>query len=1185
MKYFKKKLMSLGIVLCLVAPNVIADDTDLYLNPLVPTANPPIVMFTLDYRSNIMNVAKCTFTTDISECGWTANFNAAFSAADKADNKITFFETLKASLKIVLQPLDGVKVGFLMNHDDGANNCVGNNSPGTGLSGSPKCSNGGYIMQGVRLFDALDSNGAKSSLLNKLDNMPTGAGASHPYQGVELFFELFRYLTGQGIHNAHNGWVDYGSNNADNLPVDFPIITWDTSIEDSSGVRYQSPLVGLAGCQHSLFTINFLFQVSNNDGESNNDIKDTKANGGVGSAIDFSGALSAGGEFSRFIKFLYDVDLADNSWGAVGDLPGKQNVVSYFIVDSGNVNQKTKDYASKGGTALPIAIQANPESLVAILKNVFNQILSVSTTFTSSSVPVNVFNRSQFIDELFMAIFKADGNAKPFWGGNLKKLALKEDTTTGDVFIVDAYSNNALDPLTGRITSSALTLWSDATGYDVVGFNPTEGEITGRDGRSVDRGGSGQRIPSFLTGSPGTANSGTPVAAGPRRVLAEPPGVFPGISGYYAHVWQTSTAANGTATALVDLNADDTTAAKYFPYMNDLGQVQSVTATAPGSGTVLYGAMPWLWDTGTGLPYKDWNNLSMTQKGDLREILAHVRGNDVDDLDSDTDTTDARRWLMGDPLHSKPLPINYGALGGHSASNPDIRLIVTGNDGQVRMFKNTTSAGNEDGMEVWTFIPTDSMGLLKRLRDNGVWSDPNIPIHPYGVDGEAVVYVDDVNHDGTISKTAGDKVILYFGMRRGGTSYYALDISDPDDPKMLWKINKYAGSFAEMGMTFSTPKKGFMNYDGTGIRPVLIFGGGYSYIKDLRMTTPAPDDINWGNAIYIVDALDGSLVWKAVQGTTTTLPNATPTIFRHTGLLDAIPAEVAAIDTSNDGLIDRIYVPDTGGNVWRADVVSVGGSDNRANWSLVKFANLGRHSGTTSNNDDRRFFHGIDVVKTGDAYGSYDAVILESGDRANPLDRFISPASKLPVNYLYMLKDRNITSSVTGLAQASYTTLVDNSSTDGIADVTDNCFQEEGVTCTASQVSLLQKGWKIELEVGPGEKGLSKPLTFSNTIFYTTFVPPSNTGCVPTEGQGIVYAINLQNGGAALNYDSTNTTSSGEELQKTDRHINAGVGIAPGVVVIGTNSKGQTVLKTPGGNQIIDKSNSYKTFWISQELN
>ena len=41
----------------------------------------------------------------------------------------------------------------------------------------------------------------------------------------------YGYLTGQGVYNAHNGYTDYGTSNTDNLDVDFPGISWDTSIE------------------------------------------------------------------------------------------------------------------------------------------------------------------------------------------------------------------------------------------------------------------------------------------------------------------------------------------------------------------------------------------------------------------------------------------------------------------------------------------------------------------------------------------------------------------------------------------------------------------------------------------------------------------------------------------------------------------------------------------------------------------------------------------------------------------------------------------------------------------------------------------------------------------------------------------------------------------------------------------
>src|SRR5207302_334191 len=71
-----------------------------------------------------------------------------------------------------------------------------------------------------------------TELLTIVDSLPVPGGSlSHTYQGKELFFELFRYLTGQAIYNGHNGYTDYGTNNLSNLNVDNPAIDWDSSIE------------------------------------------------------------------------------------------------------------------------------------------------------------------------------------------------------------------------------------------------------------------------------------------------------------------------------------------------------------------------------------------------------------------------------------------------------------------------------------------------------------------------------------------------------------------------------------------------------------------------------------------------------------------------------------------------------------------------------------------------------------------------------------------------------------------------------------------------------------------------------------------------------------------------------------------------------------------------------------------
>lgn len=144
----------------------------------------------------------------------------------------------------------------------------------------------------------------------------------------------------------------------------------------------------------------------------------------------------------------------------------------------------------------------------------------------------------------------------------------------------------------------------------------------------------------------------------------------------------------------------------------------------------------------------------------------------------------------------------------------------------------------------------------------------------------------------------------------------------------------------------------------------------------------------------------------------------------------------------------------------------------------------------TAASADIRFFHRPEIVQTKDSTGqNYDAVVIGSGDRANPLESADS-------NYIFVIKDKAVTSGVPG------NTLIDDGD---LADVT-SCAD----TCTGLDFA---NGWKMRL-VGTGEKGLSSPLVSSGKIFYTTYTPSTGatSSCAPAEGSGEIYIINLKDG-------------------------------------------------------------------------
>jgi type IV pilus assembly protein PilY1 len=1041
-------------VLVIAVGNAQADDTDVYLNPGsgLPAGSEPMVMFSLDYRPNLGATA----------CNGNVCDALIAEGYMSPTGPYTFFDVLRGALRKVFDPLEGVRVGLMINHDN-INDCVG--------FGRTQCSNGGYIMMGFERFEKGDLNGAKARFHKHLDLMPLPLGTlSHSYQGKELFFEFFRYLTGQSVFNAHNGYTDFGTSNKFNVDVDNPASSWDPAIETGAKIKpvYVSPMQSAGACS-KIYSVNMMFQVSNQEDDSDAAIAAPVGSGGFGSPQR---------QFPDVIQYLNDADLADGNYGSVPDLDDKQNVISYFIVDKTKINTTTKGYARAGGTGVPLALSENPDELVSTLQEIFKQILSVSTTFVAASVPVNVFNRAEITDNVYIALFQVDGQARPYWVGNVKKLKIAgaNNTSTAGT-IVDALGAPAV-AADGRIRFDALTSWTDPAMLPPA--NVDDGEVNGRDGRTVARGGAAQRIPGYLAGGPQEANG-----LGGRRI-------------YY----------DRTTSSLAALNVDPATASAL---QADYG---------------------------------------VTTATEAAELIAYSRGLDIDDLDGDGEIAEAREWIFGDPLHSRPLPINYGAIGGFSEpNNPGIYVAVASNDGMLRMIRNTRTGGGDTGEEVWAFMPRTAMAEQKTLRANGTGMK-----HPYTLDGAPVAFIWDKNYDGSIVASDGDRVFLYVGMRRGGKAYYAFDVTNPESPKLMWTIDK-GGDFGELGYTFSNPRVGLVETS-TGPRAAVMFAGGYDLNKDKRGAVGTDD--SEGNAIYVVDAVTGSLIWKARRGA----GGAGANTFEHPKLTDSIPSTLTVADMNGDGFTDRIVVGDTGGNIWRADI---GGND-LSRWKLTLLASIGRHSsGSSGVTTDRRFFHRPDLVPSKDKNGIFDGVVLGSGDRADPLD-----AGGIASNYVYMIKDRRtaVGSGVdTGMQHVDF------------GDVTSNCLQNGG-TCIVNLVN----GWRLGL-VDPGEKVLATALTVTGKVFFTSYLPRGGnkaTACAPSEGAGRLYAVALQDATAVINYDTSDDTSDNpdEPNSTNDRSVDLiSAGIPAEVVSIPPNK----ILRPDLQIDDVNAATRWRTYWYLSE--
>lgn len=432
-----------------------------------------------------------------------------------------------------------------------------------------------------------------------------------------------------------------------------------------------------------------------------------------------------------------------------------------------------------------------------------------------------------------------------------------------------------------------------------------------------------------------------------------------------------------------------------------------------------------------------------------------------------------REWLLGEVLHSRPLGINYGAVGaGYSAANPNIRVLFGSGDGFLRVLENTDAEGGESGRELYGFMPRELLGNVSLLQAGAL---PASHL-PYGVDGSPVALVKDRNGDGNLRAEEGDEVLVYFGLRRGGHSYYALDISDPARPPQLqWVISRTeGGDFDELGLSYSTPLLGKVKFGGAS-RDVLIFGGGYQ---------------DRGNAVYIVDARSGELVWKSVRGITAARSNRH---YAHAELHDSIPADLAGL-TDSAGYIHRLYVGDTGGRLWRIDLPPGHTEDanHRAeHWSITLFAELGGPGA-----DGRRFFHAPELVQTRSAQGQrVDGVLVSSGNRADP-------AATGVADFHFYLKDYLSSSGDPALRERPPIRLSDLDDRTACGDPDGSCPER------------LIHGWKIAL-TAPGEKGLTKPLVDAGRVFMSSFTPTPDP-CAHTSGQGKLYVMALADGSALV---------------------------------------------------------------------
>ncbi len=612
------------------------------------------------------------------------------------------------------------------------------------------------------------------------------------------------------------------------------------------------------------------------------------------------------------------------------------------------------------------------------------------------------------------------------------------------------------------------------------------------------------------------------------------------------------------------------------------------------------------------------------------KVINYIRGADVLDQDANGDSYENRSIITGDVLHSEPMVFTYQ----YPDDSSKTLVFFGANDGMLHAVldfidPDVEASADEThyGTEAWAFIPPNQLNRLKYILEGTTHRD--------FVDGSPKVYFHDVDADGLVEPDEGDQVILVCGQRKGGSGYFALDVTDPDVPKYLWRIGNgndaatgtlelsdltrnAGGSFqdgdtlrllaagdvwndaamlvgSEFGSVFVTFDERTLNFDvgaKVGNLTTSMYNdflaenptGPFAFGEIVSMTTTDPDVIipelgeSWsepefglvkttdadtsgtpvcfigggysadnsaGKAVVAVNLFSGAVVRKftEVGPDTTDLDKTTDTAMNY-----SVSSSVKVVDEDGNGFVDKVYVGDLGGQMWRFGQVTVDPLGNPLNFPDSD-ENINNWTGQVmltaptyvidSTTYTRKFFYPPSVTLE----KGYDLLFMGTGDRENACD------TTTAADRIYAIKDTHGTTSFTET---------------NLVDVTDPAAAVPDLSQTSGDVDSngsIDQGWFIRLVdslgADAGEKVLAQGVVFYKTFYITTFTP-NNDPCVPG-GNAKLFALNYLTGSAVIEFTDTD----GDGVDDLTRSVMLGGGIPSKPVTVLT-AKGQKLFISVG---------------------
>ncbi|NKI72659.1 PQQ-binding-like beta-propeller repeat protein [Collimonas pratensis] len=377
-------------------------------------------------------------------------------------------------------------------------------------------------------------------------------------------------------------------------------------------------------------------------------------------------------------------------------------------------------------------------------------------------------------------------------------------------------------------------------------------------------------------------------------------------------------------------------------------------------------------------------------------------------------------------------------------------VYVGANDGMLHAFDASS------GAELWAFVPTAVMPNLFALADKNYASS-----HQYFVDGSPVA--SDVYFGGAWH------TILVGGLNNGGKAYYALDVTTPASPTLLWEFTD-----ANLGYTYGNPIVTKLQ-NGTW---VVLVTSGYN--------NTGGDGLGH---LYVLNAQTGAII----SGNTTVTPAGSATT----------PSGLAKISAwVNYPLVDntslRAYGGDLLGNVWRFDI-----NGGTAPQLLVTLMDASSNTQAVTVAPELGNINGNAVVYVGT--GRYLGVSDQSSTSQQSFYAIKDPLTTVAGKAIYTTNPQ--TNGSNFIAQTlTATTCPSNAPASACAT------GQNVITSSNNAVSFAtNNGWYINFP-GSGERDNTDPSLALGSVIFNTNVP-STTACT-AGGTSYVYFLNYLTGGA-----------------------------------------------------------------------